>query len=78
MKRGGGGEDLYRVEVSPGINVPTFIPGGGSAWYKCEAITFILGGATTRYKCEAFVPGGEEETPTRSCERTFVPGGGSN
>jgi hypothetical protein len=38
--------------------VPTFIPGGGSAQYKCEDNTFVPGGATTRYKCETFVPVG--------------------
>jgi hypothetical protein len=29
----------------------TFVPVGGSDWYKCEAITFVPGEDTTRYKC---------------------------
>jgi hypothetical protein len=35
----------------------TFVPGGGSAWYKCEAGTFVPIGATARYKCEAICTG---------------------
>jgi hypothetical protein len=35
--------------------------------YKCDGLTFLPGGVTTQYKCEAFVPGGLEETPTRLC-----------
>jgi hypothetical protein len=48
----------YRGVSWPDINIVTFIPGGGSARYKCEASTFVPSGATTRYKCEAFVPVG--------------------
>jgi hypothetical protein len=69
---------LYRVFFLPGRNVTTFIPGGGSTRYKCEASTFVTDKAATRYKCKAFVTGGEEEAPTRSCEGTLVLGGGSN
>jgi hypothetical protein len=47
---------LYRAELSPGINVLTFIFGGVLALYKFEDITFVPGGATNRYKCESFVP----------------------
>jgi hypothetical protein len=41
----------------------TFMPGGGSTRYKCEADTFAPSGAPTWYKYEAFVPGWEEEAP---------------
>jgi hypothetical protein len=30
--------DLYLVEVYPGINVPTFVPGGDTPPYKCGHI----------------------------------------
>jgi hypothetical protein len=46
---------LYRGVVRPGTNDSTFIPGSGSARYKCETNTFVPSGATTRYKSEAFV-----------------------
>jgi hypothetical protein len=55
--------------------VPTFAPGGVLAQYKCVDLTFIQGGATNRYKCEAFVPGVLGQAPTSLCERTFVPFG---
>jgi hypothetical protein len=58
--------------------VPTFVPGGVLARYKCVGLTFVPGGATNRYKCEAFVSGGLDQAPTSLCERTFVPVGCSN
>jgi hypothetical protein len=58
--------------------VPTFVPCGVLARYKCVGLTFVPGGTTNRYKCEAFVPGGLDQAPTSLCERTFVPVGGSN
>jgi hypothetical protein len=72
------GDFFYRAEVRPGTNDSTFIPGGGSTPYKCEASALVSSGATTRYKCEEFVSGGEEEAPTCPCERPIVPDGGSN
>jgi hypothetical protein len=53
---------LYRAEFSPGIYVATF----------------VLGGATNWYRCEAFVLGGLNKAPTSLCERTFVPVGDPN
>jgi hypothetical protein len=69
---------LYRAEFSLGIDVATFIPGGGSAQYKCVGLTFVPSGATNRYKCETFVPRGLNQAPASLYERTFVPVGGFN
>jgi hypothetical protein len=69
---------LYPTRSHVSTNMHTFVAGGGSDRYKCEANTFVSDGATTRYKCEVFVPSGLEEAPTRPYEGTFVPGGGSN
>jgi hypothetical protein len=63
------GDFFYRSEVRPDTNESTFVPGGGSTRYKCEASALVPSGATIRYKCEAFVSGGEEEAWTCPCER---------
>jgi hypothetical protein len=65
----GDGRFFYRGEVRTGTNDSTFVPGGGSTQYKCEASALVPSGATIWYKCEGFVSGGEEEASMCPCER---------